>query len=383
MTSSANIDDYPKLLNPALIRGVSEKNATLLRRFIDRQRLNGVSLNAINTGVHRLSSWIRTIGKDDALEWTIEDIESAYLHKSDETSRGYRSNTTLDGELRILKQFWHFLNPDKPPVTIRRKPTKLSIANSDIASTEQILQMRDAAERAGDIRGAAMIMALLGTGCRVSELLDANIKDLTIGRQFAIISVDGKTGQRKVPFVTGLPELQRWVNMHPVRLPDGTVDPQAPLFVTYQSRGHTTDRLSKRRADYIMDKYKKAAGIPDHVKAHPHALRHRGATEDARNLTQKELCLKYGWSGYSDMPKRYTHTDQAQLERTILEAAGIRLPQEPPKTKTVTQCPRCGAVNRAGAMFCDVCSLPLNRDFEIDLIKTKQTIRTIADDKQD
>lgn len=385
MSSSTKIQDYNYLQNPERLAGITPENAEILRRWIDRQRINGLALTSISTNVVRISSWARIIGESNpATSWTVEEIESAYIHKMDDVAAGRLSSSTLDGELRALKVFWKYLNPDKPPLNIYRKPTKNLLLSSDYASVDQVLDMRNAAECQGDIRDAAIIMLLLGTGCRLGEIFNANVKDVKLGRQFGKIRVDGKTGERIVPFVTGLPELARWINMHPARLPDGTVDQNAPLFVTYQSRGHSTHRLSKRGIQNVIHKYGMSIDLHD-VKFNPHAFRHRAASEDAHSLTNKELSLKFGWSPYSDMPARYTHTSDEELERSVLSAAGVVTPDVKPRTATTIQCQRCRTVNRAGAMFCDVCGLILDQSLAVQMAEIKgdmmdtENLRTYVD----
>lgn len=358
MVQSRQIRDYPYLLNPGKIRGVSDANKQHLLEWIDNCRVRGISLNAIDTMIVRVASWMRVIGENkDSAEWTMADIEHAYLVKCDEVSEGKRSAATLDGELRAIKSYWAFCRSNEVPISIKRKRTKLNLLSTDIVSTDQIVAMRDAADRAGDLRGAALIMALLGTGCRVSELLDANIRDLTIFRQYATIKVDGKTGVREVPFVTGLPELQTWINHHPDKN-----NPDSPIFVTHVSRGHSSHRMSKKTVEAMMAKYKQLAGIPDEVKANPHALRHRAASEAAHHMTSKELCMLFGWSDQSDMPKTYTHTSQEEVQKAVLQMSGVEVPDAVPSSPLTIQCPRCGTINRAGATYCDRCSLILHEE---------------------
>ncbi len=370
MSSSTVVTDYKYLTNPLSIRGISKQNANHLKRFIAARRVQGVKLHTINSDVLRVANWIRAVGVDDVKEWNRERIIDAYLDRLDEVSSGNLSGVTLDGELIALKTFWRFLFPDAPPLDITKKKTQKHLESCQIVSKKQIIDMRNAAEAAGDLRAAALIMTVFGTGCRISELLDANVGDVDIGQQAAMIKVSGKTGFRVVPFVTGLPELQTWLNMHPIK-----GDPDAPLFVTYDTRGHGNTRLNKKTVETMFKKYGKRAGIPEDVKTNPHALRHRAASEDDRFFTHQEMCLKFGWSFASDMPKRYTHSDLEELQRTILNMAGVDVAEEVEDTQTIIQCPRCKHINAAGTRFCSQCSLPLDKEFEVYMQKARNIIR--------
>lgn len=353
----------PFIQQPERLSGVSPENAEALKKYVTARRLEGVKPSTISANVAQIASWMRYIEKP-AVEWTVDDIKSELVRRLDLVDAGEKSGVSVDVELQSIKMFYRFLNPDKPRIDIRKKPTKTHLKSTDYVSVKQILEMKAEAEKAGDLRTAAVIMVLYGAGLRISELLGANIEDVVIGSRFASIKVDGKTGPRTVPFVDGLPELVAWINMHP-----DNKNPKAPVFCSLKTRGHANTRLRKESVGSMLDKYAERAGIPEDVKHNPHALRHRAATEDDRSYTHQEMCLKYGWSFDSDMPKRYTHSDFDSLTRTMLASKGITPDEEPEEVDTVKQCNRCKHLNPSNALFCAKCGLPLDRHFEHRLQK--------------
>lgn len=363
MTSSTNPKDYRNLRNPAEW-GLSEANTLHLRRFIDRKRAAGASLSTINTYVEKIRVWIGLLGLDDVRDATADDILAAYLSRLDRVNAGEYSAATLEGDVIALKQFAQVLHGKeavKDIVPIARKRPKNRRTSDEYVSVSQVKQMRDYAASTGDIRGVALLMLTYGTGARISEILDAKVRDLKIKQYNAVLSVDGKTGRRDIPFVIGMPELISWLSSHPVKGNDGKVSPDAPLFVTYNTRGHGTRPLSRKRAESYFAKVAHEIGIPDDVKSSPHAFRHRLATIMARKLTIREMNLFFGWSDDSTTALTYIHTSQEELEGSVLEINGVTTSEEAEKGEAfVIQCPSCGKILPSGSQWCTQCRLILD-----------------------
>lgn len=61
----------------------------------------------------------------------------------------------------------------------------------------------------------------IDTSCRPSELLNLKIEDIEIkltsdrSKQYAEITINGKTGQRTVPLIYSLPYVKEWILAHP------------------------------------------------------------------------------------------------------------------------------------------------------------------------
>jgi hypothetical protein len=58
------------------------------------------------------------------------------------------------------------------------------------------------------------------SACRPHELLKLRIKDVVFKltpdtKQYAEISVNGKTGQRNIPLINSIPFVKDWINQHP------------------------------------------------------------------------------------------------------------------------------------------------------------------------
>lgn len=363
MTSSTNPKDYRNLRDPAEW-GLSEPNTLHLRRFIDRKRAAGASLSTINTYVEKIRVWIDLLKLDDVKEATSDDILAAYLFRLDRVNAGTYSAATLEGDVIALKQFMQVLHGPKAVkdiVPIARRRPKNRRTSDEYVSVSHVRKMREFAASTGDTRGVALLMLTYGTGARISEIIDAKVRDLKIKQYNAVLSVDGKTGRRDIPFVIGMPELIAWLSAHPVKGKDGKVSPDAPLFVTYNTRGHGIRPLSRKRAEAYFAKVAQAAGVPEDVKSSPHAFRHRMATIMARKLTIREMNLFFGWSDDSTTALTYIHTSQEELEGSVLEINGVTVSEEVEEEDSfVIQCPSCGKILPSGSQWCTQCRLILD-----------------------
>jgi hypothetical protein len=75
----------------------------------------------------------------------------------------------------------------------------------------------------------------------------------------------------------------------------------------------------------------------------------------------------FGWARNSDMPSIYVHLSGRDVDRTLLQAYGLKI--EPPEVTEEPlapgKCPRCGFESPAGFKFCGRCSMALEVRAEI------------------
>lgn len=167
-----------------------------------------------------------------------------------------------------------------------------------------------------DLRDAAVVELLYGSGLRVAELvgLDVDAVDLASAR----LAVSGKGGRdRLVPLSgPGAAALERWLVLGRSALvgdtPSGEV-PAAPHAVFLNQRGR---RLGARDVRRILDR---RASTP----THPHALRHTFAThllDGGADLRVVQELL-----GHADLSstQRYTHVSKERL-RAVHQATHPR-----------------------------------------------------------
>ncbi len=182
-------------------------------------------------------------------------------------------------------------------------------------------------------RDRALLSLLYGSGCRISELLGLDIKDIEIENDSADIIVCGKTGVRTVT-VPGdtLPYLQEWLENHPV------YDPNAPLFTRMD--GDVRERMTYEQAHSMLRKVSKRAGIKRRI--YPHLFRHTRATLLSTELTEPVLEKVMGWVHGSRMSQVYVHLNDKTVKNQVLKAYGIEVKDDHSLSSTNAKpCPRC------------------------------------------
>ena len=164
-----------------------------------------------------------------------------------------------------------------------------------------------------------------------------------------------KTGGRPVRVYGCVPDLKEWLSSHPER-----DDPDAPLWISGRGRALSIPtvqhHLSRARYAYL-ERYGRS--LPADFSLH--SFRHSRATELAKELTEAQLRMVFGWSASSTMPATYVHITQADLSEKMDRIHGLRPPEDAPShvLATVT-CPRCGFESGADADYCSRCAGPLS-----------------------
>lgn len=138
------------------------------------------------------------------------------------------------------------------------------------AETSLLLGMPDCTTRSG-IRHVAMLSLLYDSGCRVQELIDLNVADVTLG-SICKLFVKGKGNKfREIPIMQETGKvLTKYVQIY---------DLQSDKSLFSNSRG---DRLTRAGISHIMNKYKNLANEQNVAafqgNVSPHLMRHTKAT---------------------------------------------------------------------------------------------------------
>lgn len=347
-------------------RGLRGENLETLRKYDETLRIERKSLArrygvmyvihrvGVDTGIN-----YRDLTKDDLKSWlaTLDNLKTS----------------TVSTYQVIVKQFFKWLYgvedgyPDivrwiKPPNT--RKQRKLP---TDLITTSDVRLMIDAADHPRD---RALIALIYESACRVGEIMAMDVKDVTFDQYGAVIVVDGKTGMRRGRLITASPYLSQWIDQHPLH------DRGAPLFVSFANSNYGA-RISEDGVRSIIRTLVKRAGIQKHV--YPHLFRHSRLTELASDFTEQQLKIIAGWAGDSRMAAIYVHLSGADVDRRILEKAGLldrEETREANEVLTPKDCPRCKETNPATAKFCYKCGMALDMKtaMEIDDKKNAETL---------
>jgi integrase len=198
---------------------------------------------------------------------------------------------------------------------------------------EEILEIDEVKKiilSAKSIRDRAILSLLYDLGCRPGELLNLKIKDLTFNKNGLTVSLDGKTGMRRIPVITTLNSvrfLKEWLLIH-----ENEKDPESFLFY---SNNNKNKYFSITRFNQIVQEYAKTVGITKHVNSY--IFRHSRATHLAQHLTEAQMKIYLGWTMDSKMAGTYVHLCGRDLEEKVLELNGENVSSDTTTTSTGLQ----------------------------------------------
>ena len=219
------------------------------------------------------------------------------------------------------------------------------------------------------VRDKAIIAALAESGCRISEIGTLKIKHISFEEYGTRITVQGKTGMRKILLINSTPYLQEWINQHPLNN-----NPEAYLWHNQQEN----PCLSYARISAILKLAAKRANVKKRV--YPHLLRHSQATHMANIMSEAAMKQYFGWTQSSKMAGIYVHMSGKDTDEAVLRANGIEISKE--KIKYLMQpikCLKCKTINEATNRFCKLCGMPLNQE-EADKVLRADVERSQADE---
>lgn len=360
-----NEKDYLKQIEKFLAdTRISKPNLDVLKKYDIQGQLQQVT---IGTRAMRLVTlWqLALFVARDFKKMKKEDIENYFSSLKDLK----QSTWTTKGA--FVKAFFKWLfETDEYPANVKWIKTSFKKQNrklpTDLLTKDEIKAMANAADMPME---KAFIMVLYESACRIGEILDLKIKDVTSDQYGCVIMVDGKTGMRRIRLIESSPDLLLWLNNHPKKQDRG-----ASLFIYLIEHNHHEvygKGINHNAAQCIIKRLSHRAGITKHV--HPHLFRHSRLTELARDFSESELKVMAGWTGSSNMAAVYVHLTGGDIEKKILEKNGLTLDKDndPDKdTLKPRECPRCNKVNPNTARFCYVCGM--NLDIKVTAVEYKE-----------
>lgn len=232
----------------------------------------------------------------------LEQIEPEHLraHLTALRRRGHASETVFRvyGAIRCAFRFWkrEYKLAGNPMEAVERPRRERSLIRPmSPEQAAQLLGMPNTRTTAG-LRDRAMMMLMLDSGLRVSEVL--SLEATRIDWINCTLTVMGKgRKERTVPFSSrtgqGLLEYARERTKGP------TKDPQFFL-------GRTGRRMERTKARRLVVRYGKAAGI-EGVRVSPHTLRHSFAVMYVRNGGDSFSLQEILGHSTLEMTRRYVH----------------------------------------------------------------------------
>jgi site-specific recombinase XerD len=184
----------------------------------------------------------------------------------------------------------------------------------DVPTDDELRSLlRACPETLEGVRNRTLILALADSGLRASEILHLVIEDWRPLDRGLFVRA-GKGRKDRVAFVgpTTARMLKRWLAYHPAPAPEA--------FVFVDRRGHP---LHRRHLVQILHRLSRKAGLPNHRRLHPHALRHYAATSWLRGGAGLDEVRRLLGHESLDTTLRYSRLMGADLARAHRAAGGI------------------------------------------------------------
>ena len=203
-------------------------------------------------------------------------------------------------------------------------------------------------------RDKALLSVIFEAALRPGELLTMMVGSVEFKQDYCIISVDGKTGIKRIPLVVSHKPLLDWLEKHPNKR-----DLNAPLWASLgnNSKGNCVSYYYLRK---LLRRLRERAGVKKDVW--PYLFRHSCLTAMAKVFTESKLEFYAGWVQGSRMTSRYVHFSARDLEEAVLELHDLAKKDEAKRGFRLEECPRCGKKNQPDNARCGFCDFILDRN---------------------
>jgi integrase/recombinase XerD len=224
------------------------------------------------------------------------------------------ARATIARKSAALRRFFRFLvdegeRADDPSSALPRgqvrRPLPKILSHADVDRIFEVLERRTAdPARPEDIRAAALVELLYGSGLRATELVSLPRAAIRVGQPFLILK--GKGGRERLAPISdrALKAVEAWRSLVPTGQP----------WLFPSGKNH----LSRVRLYQLVRALGAEAGIPpDRIS--PHVLRHAFAThllEGGADLRALQTMLGHADIGTTQI---YTHVDSRRLIELVNE----------------------------------------------------------------
>lgn len=232
-----NTDLFDAWLNALAVQNRSEKTIERYKYIVNRM-LTEVNVPIRNVTVYHLRSWI-----------------------AKEKSRGI-ADSTLEGQRQIFSSFFGWLWREG---LIESNPVfnlgAIKVAKK-VREAYKPVDIEKLKATCASKRNLAIIMLLLSTGCRISEIVGLNRDDLNFANNEVIVL--GKGNKERTVFFDDV------TSMHIRKYLESRKDDSLPLFI-----GKRGERLQPGGVRVMLKTLAKQAGVEN---VHPHKFRRTFAT---------------------------------------------------------------------------------------------------------
>ncbi len=252
----------------------------------------------------------------------------------------------------IIKQYYAWLHKGAYPkmvswicTTIPYREKKL-LRDGELLTQDDVVKLIDACDHP---RNKALIAVLSESGARIGEIGNLTISQVNIDPNGIALTVQGKTGSRRLRLVSATSHLVSWLNGHPDRN-----NPYAPLWVNLGAREYHKEMSYEAIRKAVKLAFMKA-GIKK--RPNPYIFRHTRACQLAHHLTEFQMNAYFGWVQGSEMPATYVHISGKDLDEHLLRINGMKPNETPIYAKPQNRiCSRCNEINAPNALYCSKCA---------------------------
>jgi integrase/recombinase XerC len=239
--------------------------------------------------------------------------------KSGGEKRSTYSQTTLSRKLSTLRTFFGFLLRQgwigQDPTGLIRSPRRQSKLPTFL-SEKEVETLLNTADREGFIglRDRAILESLYSTGMRVSELVGADLEDLSLSGGY--VRVKGKGRRERLSMIGAQADMaiRNYLPERANHLEKQCADSIPALFINARNG----KRITARSVGRILKGYLLRAGLP--TEHSPHSLRHSFATHllnRGANLREVQELLGHKRISTTQI---YTHLDINRLQAIYRKA---------------------------------------------------------------
>jgi site-specific recombinase XerD len=226
-------------------------------------------------------------------------------------SRGLKPYT-INGRLRAVRAFtsWALqaaLLPDNPGKAVRFKTPRTL---PSVPTQDEVMRVLRAADKTWEgLRARTMVLTMIDTGLRVSELIGLRWEDADAPTQYLTVRQGKGQKDRVVPYGSTVAQaLNKWMNRQ------GVVRPEDFVFPSKTGR-----RLTPAGAFAIVQRLGRRAQLARSIS--PHKLRHFFATQYLRNGGDLETLRQILGHATLMMVLRYAHLISADVGRVHRRAS--------------------------------------------------------------
>ncbi len=296
--------------------------------------------------LYALVKFLPLIGRNGVRKSTREDVEKAYAKLN---AIGLAPRTVRDVKTNVKFFYKHALGNDefypKQVSWFRAAKPRNPVLPEDLLTEDDVRRMLDACRNARD---RAIIAVLYDSGVRVGELESIRKKDVDLAGNPAHITVNGKTGMRRIPVFFSAKYLSQYLESRK------DLEGDDIIWRTMGTYENINNDASDSAIRVMLKKMAKRAGIKKNV--HPHLFRHSRATSLANLLTEQQLKSYMGWTKDSVQASTYVHLSGRDIDNAFLKAHGQAPVETHASPKLTTRvCPRCQGENTANASYCTRC----------------------------